>query len=112
MGETFGEEITFLKSWIGDRLFFLDSQWGYEPPIEENIIVYPNPFSNYINFNFSDKTIDIHPVFVYDLFGKKVYESSVYHRENLSLSFLEKGVYILKVSLGNNTWHTQKLIKQ
>ena len=120
VGNTYAEEINYLKSWMADRFAFLDANWYYDVvSVEENslnstgkIRVYPNPFSENIALEFSDTDTDLHQLIIYDLTGKIVSEGSVGNNETLSLSFLEKGIYILRVSLGNNIWHTQKLIKQ
>jgi len=120
VGNTYAEEISFLKSWMDDRFAFLDANWYYDVvSVEENslallrnIRVYPNPFTENIAVEFSETKESLHQLLIYDLTGKIVHESSIGNQETLSLSFLSKGVYILKISLDNNRWHTQKLIKQ
>ena len=119
IGNTYEEEINFFKVWLNNRLFFMDSHWYYDVGVQEslvdfqaNISIYPNPFTDYINIDFIDEEAGLHQIYIYDITGKVVHEGSIDDHENLSLSFLDKGIYILKISLENNDWHTQKLVKQ
>lgn len=64
-----------------------------------NLVVYPNPASNgefTINSsNQSEKSIEI-----YTLLGQRIYKNLVLNNELINVSYLNSGVYILKINEG------------
>jgi hypothetical protein len=70
-----------------------------------DISIYPNPSSDtvYIDVNYSQLK-----VVVYDILGKQVMNKSI--TNNIDISQLEKGVYILQLSDGAKVT-TQRIIK-
>lgn len=69
--------------------------------------LYPNPFTNDIHINTTEKLSNVS---VYDMSGKIVYVSD---KKDLNLSHLSKGTYILKaMSAGNKTITVKKIIKK
>lgn len=69
--------------------------------------LYPNPFTNDIHINTTEKLSNVS---VYDMSGKIVYVSD---KKDLNLSHLPKGTYILKaMSAGNKTITVKKIIKK
>jgi hypothetical protein len=70
-----------------------------------DISIYPNPSSDtvYIDGNYSQLK-----VVVYDILGKQVMNKSI--TNNIDISQLEKGVYILQLSDGAKVT-TQRIIK-
>jgi len=71
----------------------------------EKIKIYPNPFSNYISFSGGNNPSDYELI---NLDGKVFYKGNAIH--NKDLSFLSKGIYLLKV-IDNNKATTFKLVK-
>lgn len=57
--------------------------------------VYPNPFSEVINWK-SIQQKNSYDVTIYDLTGKSLFDKNI-NSTHLDLSFLEKGIYILKI---------------
>jgi choice-of-anchor B domain-containing protein len=76
--------------------------------IESNkISVYPNPADDFIS-------IDLNEDFSYEIFdvqSKKVKEGTFAQNNNINISSLSSGVYVLKINT-NNKVYTQKLIKK
>lgn len=71
--------------------------------------VYPNPTSDEVNMS-SEKSIS--KVELYNLLGQKVLSNSVNEsQKRLSISNLQKGVYLMEVTIDNNK-ETFKIIKQ
>jgi hypothetical protein len=72
---------------------------------ELDILMYPNPASDvvYIDGNYSQLK-----VVVYDILGKQVMNKPI--KNTINISQLEKGVYILQLSAGNQR-NTQRIIK-
>lgn len=70
--------------------------------------VYPNPFSNELNFaNISDVT----SIEVLDFSGKTI-KANIEPKTKLDLSFLDKGNYILVLKNKNGTVSSQKVVKK
>lgn len=57
--------------------------------------VFPNPFSETINWK-PNQLKDSYSVRIFDLTGKMIFENEI-RENNLNLSFLGKGIYILKI---------------
>ncbi len=74
---------------------------------ESNISIFPNPTQNYFSFS-NDEILD--SVTIYDVNGRAI---KTYQKvsKDLDVSFLEKGVYFIKVYT-NSKVHTVKLIKE
>jgi len=60
---------------------------------QSNIKIYPNPVSDILYF---DTTQEINKVILFDLLGRKIIEQN--NVKNISVSNLQKGTYILKLS--------------
>ncbi|MCF8379280.1 MAG: CotH kinase family protein [Bacteroidales bacterium] len=119
IGNSYVEEINFFKTWLADRLTFLDNNWYYDVGIGSrslsnvfDVIVYPNPVSAYLNIEIRDKDLYNYRLQLYDLTGKLILENSMSKGESINLSFIEKGIYILKLSSEEELFYNQKLIKQ
>ena len=72
------------------------------------IIIYPNPTAGVLNIT-ANQNFDLKNTVIYTVTGQKVFESS---KNNLDLSSLSKGVYIVKAELMDGTSISQKLIKK
>ncbi len=72
--------------------------------------VFPNPFKNNVQIISSHQMTELS---VYDMVGKKILKKSVDSttNENIDLSSLNNGVYLLKIATQNGTI-THKLVKQ
>ncbi len=65
VGETYSDEVQYLKNWISQRMIWLDDQIDAIVPSYErtaindleynrvNVVVYPNPFKDYLTFNLN-----------------------------------------------------------
>ena len=77
---------------------------------KDEVIVYPNPTSNYFSIN----TAQLDPksvICIYDLAGR-LYESHAVNGREMQVGVqLSKGVYVLKVVVGNETKQVIKLVK-
>ncbi|HXB39195.1 MAG TPA: T9SS type A sorting domain-containing protein [Bacteroidia bacterium] len=75
------------------------------------IVVYPNPFTDYITVLTGSST-EKTEVNIYDQLGKKVLDTYVFNNgeTKINLSGLSKGVYFVTIKCGN-TFCTRKLVK-
>ena len=77
---------------------------------QNQIQFYPNPVINdlHISLPSSEKQVQLK---LYNVLGKEVLESNVQNSSIIDVSFLAKGVYLMKVDTQNGT-QTKKLIKR
>ncbi|KAA5535300.1 T9SS type A sorting domain-containing protein [Paenimyroides baculatum] len=81
----------------------------------DDIKVYPNPFSEFVNLDLSNYNKDTNfTLVVYDIHGKKVkdYRFNGGNTEQLRLNELSSGIYVLKVSSNQGLEKSFKLIKK
>lgn len=71
--------------------------------------IYPNPTNDILNLNLSNNDV-IEQIFIYDNFGKKVYEQHS-NITNINISNLSSGIYMIVVQ-SNNTIFKNKFLKQ
>ncbi|HHB78550.1 MAG TPA: T9SS type A sorting domain-containing protein [Saprospiraceae bacterium] len=69
------------------------------PPIE-NLLVYPNPAQDYIQFDLPTQSGQVSLELI-DLSGRVVLTQKITHQEPIDISFLPKGVYGYRV-MGRN----------
>ena len=76
------------------------------------IEIYPNPASDNLFFKLKSQITINNPIFVdiYDIAGKKIISKKI-TSNNLNISSLENGVYVLFLSI-NSTKYTKKFVKQ
>ena len=65
--------------------------------ISQTLKVYPNPVKDIINVSLNGQAI----VELYDARGIKVYSGNVINETTIDVSNISRGIYILKVSVGN-----------
>lgn len=83
--------------------------------ITDEIKVYPNPFSEFVNLDLSNYNKDTNFILViYDIHGKKVkdYKFTGGNTEQLRLNELSSGIYVLKVFSTQGLEKSFKLIKK
>lgn len=89
----------YLARLLGNNILSVE---GFE---KENLIIYPNPSSDYIFVkNISAKEYEI-----YDFSGKKISFGKL--QEKINIQNLPNGEYLLKITAKENTY-TQKIIKK
>ncbi|QNM85306.1 T9SS type A sorting domain-containing protein [Polaribacter pectinis] len=72
------------------------------------VSVYPNPANEFVTIS---SAVEINKVEVYNLLGKKVISTSKLNNNNLDISSLAKGVYMMKLTSGESV-ASKKLIKK
>lgn len=130
VAHSYGAEMSYLRSWINDRIVWMDSQWGglCSPassagdqviPKPETVKVYPNPSDlsrTFVSLPYSS-SLKVH-VRLHDMNGRMVFESAIgitdyqFRYELPNLSYLPDGIYTLEISDGMKIREVCKLIKQ
>lgn len=109
--DTFDQEIEYLKTWIGERLNWMDSQvlLKTDPKIIFNdyllINAYPNPFNPELNINIKINTPDFYDLEIYDIngklietLGKDIYFAKKYNYYQWNGKNYHSGIYFIFLS--------------
>jgi hypothetical protein len=124
VGNTYEQEVTWLKNWITQRLDWLDN---YLPSVvtavdEENTVaantsVYPNPFQESLILNYTLTRSGNVSFELTDPVGRSI---AVYNQGNLlpgnynlalDTSDLPRGMYVYRFRIGQGAGQTGKLVK-
>lgn len=120
IGNTYLEEINYVKSWTSLRLAWLDANmFGSCPDLsvgEQNNFdfnVFPNPTNGEINLIFN-QSIPNGNIELYNMIGEKVVSKQINNvsSEILIVNDLPKGIYILKLYNSDQLIGQDKIIKQ
>ncbi|MHB9143321.1 MAG: PA14 domain-containing protein, partial [Paludibacter sp.] len=80
---------------------------------DNNIKIYPNPIANKlmnVQINGSDSDIE-NTLVIYDLVGKPVFTTKIYHSCNVDIKSVPSGAYILSIKNKYNSINKQVLVK-
>ncbi|MBD3636637.1 MAG: CotH kinase family protein [Crocinitomicaceae bacterium] len=119
VGNTYQEEIDYLKTWVVDRINWMDANMFGSCPnlaVNQNTIntrIFPNPTQNYLQLQFSEPVSNIKWE-LNDISGRIV-QTGIFTQGNqftLDLSALTAGIYTLNLYLNNEKVTNEKIIKQ
>jgi len=109
IGYTYENELNYLKTWLYERLIWLDSKWLLSLNSEnsnalvKDFVVYPNPFSSELNFSILPNNLDEIVVEIYSSQGKRMLHKTI---QPVNKTFtdiqidninLPSGIYIIQV---------------
>ncbi len=130
VGDTFQEEINYLKNWISARLRAMDNQiaalepvFDYRDLLTYQVRAYPNPFSETLNIKYAVAIPGEVRLEVIDITGRIVSTESLgrqstgyYHvawsGENNSMEDQPDGLYLVRVTLNGNALAVKRVIKE
>ncbi len=104
---SFGEDISgelYIVSINGGIYKIIDAALSQNELTLNNVIIYPNPFEEFININLQE-TADIK---IYDSFGKKIIQIDDFKGTQVDLRNLIRGIYFIKV----DGYQIKKIIKK
>jgi len=114
---TYADEITYFKTWIKNRLTWMDTQWltatNMHPQItENNLTVFPNPTTGSLTIQIKDEITDNTIIQVYNQAGICAYKTVINGSQNSIIlpGTLSAGIYTLKIIRNNNQITTQKIV--
>ena len=84
------------------KVYFVTNSSLNEPLVENPVLIYPNPTTNYIKIAGMENS----PLTIYTMEGQIVYRG-VNNSEKIDVSKLNKGLYIIKI--GNKALKFSKL---
>ena len=120
IGNTYAEEVGWLRDWLDRRLTWMDANieecilGTEEQTIENDILIYPNPFSDKLNVQTRGNH-GIRSVQIYDLSGRMVFQRLFINRMAtvpLDIPDIRSGTYILRLEMTNGDQISRRIIKQ
>lgn len=128
IAESHEEEIDFMHNWISERLIWMDQQWGGRCLItadDQRVIealpslrILPNPSDlSHARVQFSEALSGEYQLTLFDINGRQVYDQQYVPVEGAreihmeDLSYLNSGVYLMKIQGGDGFSGYLKLIK-
>ncbi|ALO16893.1 hypothetical protein L21SP5_03279 [Salinivirga cyanobacteriivorans] len=80
--------------------------------LSDQLHIYPNPFSNFLNIEFTNDNLADYQIKLYNNLGKlqKLYQER--GKTTLNMQDLEPGIYYLFITYNNNILSQTKVIKQ
>lgn len=118
VGNSYEDEVDFLKSWLVARLAWLDEKWKIQTvhtvqTTTSSLTIYPNPVLGMAYLRAVSDNVTIHPFQVENMQGK-IIDLPVFHNGHAELVYDFKstnpGVYFVKVLVGDKV-QTRKIIK-
>jgi hypothetical protein len=123
VGADFNEEVNWMKNWITDRLFYLDSQWPYNfTDVNDNLVpqsysVFPNPFSDRLTVQLAPAYNGAGKAEIFNMNGSLVREFNLeIQNGQIQLVFsgsntLCQGLYVVQISQNDRILLKKKAIK-
>ncbi|MFC2125429.1 CotH kinase family protein [Bacteroidota bacterium] len=126
VGNTHQEEIDFLKTWLLNRLHWMDANipescvLGFpQDDLIENIKIYPNPFTQQFIIDFGDIWTEVSSISLYDIHGRLVMDPVSVNKPECLIRFDQNikndrafipGMYIMKIEKKDGTACSRKVI--
>ena len=128
VGETYEEEVQIVKTWIDNRLAWLDENLPgdcyigiseYNPLNKSPVLVSPNPFSNELRITVKSGFIQTLQFDLFNLYGKMVYSSNTIKslqtgqdiRIDLTGNGFTNSPYFYRITLNGSDVNTGIIIK-
>ena len=96
--------------WIDEIIFPCSSFTSIEEVEDKNIRIYPNPANNFINIEIDEELVNARYISIYSSAGSCIYKDVF--RNNIDISTLPAGSYILNIYCKNKTLSTKFIIKK
>jgi subtilisin-like proprotein convertase family protein len=113
--DSFNQDGGAIESWSLELCSTIAVPLGVEQNTIQNFALYPNPNNGDFNIQFNSTSTEDINLSVYDIRGRQVYVNTYRNyglfNENVKLSNLQSGVYLVKVKDGKNEL-TKKFIVQ
>ncbi|MBV5312415.1 MAG: CotH kinase family protein [Prolixibacteraceae bacterium] len=122
VGSTYNDEVNWMKSWIDQRLFFLDLQWPYDFTGKDDLLaaqshsIYPNPFVDRLTVKLASVQSGDITAELYNSGGILVGANRAAAQNgeiqlNFSENKLRAGLYTIRLTRNNKVLLTEKIVK-
>ena len=118
IGNTYEEEVDFLKDWLIERLDWMDANMIgdcalYEPTstreLSQGFQVYPNPASHELFVEITETKVSDNKIYIFDLLGHLVYEEAIQDKHHtIDVKSFAPGMYVYHIRGVGNTLYTGK----
>lgn len=126
IGQTYEEEINFIKGWISQRLNWMDLQIELINPVDENeyanayeTYAFPNPFTTQVTIRTMLYDSAIITITIYDVVGQLVYKDEQFCMSGLTDFTIsnvffnnQTGIFIYDVRINGERLTTGKIVRQ
>lgn len=124
IGNSYSAEVSWLESWIANRLNWLDTNidalYVGSPNMAQNqdVHVFPNPFRNELYLELSSNVQSDLRWMIYTIQGTKVIENSLERGsgqvslDDAAVRAIPPGVYFIRIMQDDQVLFNQKLVKQ
>lgn len=124
VGNSYFEEVNWMKNWLSNRLNWLDQQWPYDFTSDPErmafspVAVFPNPFTDRLTLQFSPGFEGYGTAELVTAVGKLVRKEEItMGAGQVQLDFqgqngLQPGIYMLRIRKDNQILLTRKIVKQ
>ncbi len=123
VGNTYANEINYLKNWVSARLAWLDTNIAglevitgleAEDYVKSQISIYPNPNNGKFHIRLNEPISSDLDFRLYDKLGKMIRNEQLAsnHPEDhlVNIGHVSRGIYIVKISDHKKLIHTEKII--
>ena len=126
IGQSYEDEINFMKDWISQRICWMDSQIELINPVNENELAnayetyaFPNPFTSQVTIRTMLYDSAYVTITIYDVVGQLVYQEEKYCISGLTDFTIsnvffnnQPGIFIFEVRVKGERLTTGKIIRQ
>jgi len=124
IGETYQDEVNFLKDWLTERLNWMDKNMvgddclflsSTDTRIATSIMeVYPNPFQDEVTFKLKIDSPEGALLTLFDPLGKRLLEKELVGNnvQSFSLKHLASGIYFYHLKIGEQFFASGKFVKE
>jgi hypothetical protein len=123
IGQDYEEELDYLKTWLTDRLEWMDDNMvGFCDPSSNSseelerseIVVFPNPFHSKVTFKFKGPHNEDYKITLFDILGRAVLEYELEQELSVQLSMesFPKGMYFFRILERGRLVHSGRLVKE
>ena len=123
VGNTYANELEFLKNWLRDRLVWMDDNMLGKCTIvlehedisdNQEIMVFPNPFQSHVNFYLENTQTASYQLVVLDAMGTVVLQTEIQDAQTsrIELPNLTSGMYYYQLRNGDILIKLGKLVKE
>lgn len=119
IGNTYAQEINYLKNWVRNRISYLDSVWGGPVATEDTLLfrwqIYPVPAGDRLEIQFEEDINKDISFALIDVFGTSQWLTPVFlstQKIELDIRGFQSGMYILRVERKGVVEHRKIIIQR
>lgn len=120
IGRTYSEEVNYLKTWLTDRIRWIDGEFGQgvntQTITEHDVKVYPNPSALGFQFSFFCQQKSEIKLLIFNTLGQIIDTQTHQNLEGLQqinwYKNINKGIYVYQLWKDGQLWTHGKLIKE